>query len=59
MTSVIHQGLSEGNLINTTDKSEAKVGLTIQHEDVATRDLAERGDRTSSFSLNMFYFGGH
>lgn len=59
MASVIHQGLSEGTLIDTTDKSEGKVGITVQHEDVETRDLAECGDRTSAFSLDMFYFWGH
>lgn len=59
MASVIHQGLSEGKLINTTDKSEGKVGITVHREDVETRDLAECGDGTSAFSLDMLYFWRH
>lgn len=57
MASVIHQGLPEGTRFNTTDKSEGKVGRT--NEDAETRDLAEGGDRTSAFSLDVFYFWGH
>lgn len=56
--SVIDQGLFEENLINTTDKSEGKFGITVQPEDIETRGLADCGDKTSFFSLDTFYFWG-